>query len=475
MLHSYFKKFYTFFNHLFFLSFHDKKIEKRFQKEYIKNNIKQNRIAVTIALYSYIIYYFVAYYATPEDFIFNALFTLPLPILFSIAFLLTTKTNYNDEFLLFKLYIYAVVLCMPPIINLPLTQHYHQIYIINFMLPLFAVFVMYGAPFVISLLSVFTVLVFFIIALIYSSLGFVEIIYGLFLIIITAMISVISGYLMEKNNRMIYLAKYDQEALNLILVEEQEKRQKNEKLLQQHSRLAQMGEMISMIAHQWRQPLGAISSAVMSVEIKLKSGHFNLKTISEQKRFLSFIEKKHKNINEYVQFLSITIDDFRNFFKPDKEKETVSLTTPVEKALKIVKESMSAKGIELLTYYQCDKEVFLYQNEIIQVILNILKNSEDNFIEKKLSNNNTLDNFQPEIIITTKEQDNRLIISICDNGNGIPDTILDNIFDPYFSTKTEKNGTGLGLYMSKIIVEEHNNGELTVYNHFKGVCFEIRL
>jgi PAS domain S-box-containing protein len=239
----------------------------------------------------------------------------------------------------------------------------------------------------------------------------------------------------------------------------------NEKLLQQQSRLAQMGEMISMIAHQWRQPLGAVSSAVMGIQTKLASGRYDFKKETDRDEFFVFMNQKLKNINGYVQVLSTTINDFRNFFKPDKVKEIVAITIPIEKALQIVQTSMSAKGIKIKTNYDINHKLNLYPNEMMQVILNILKNSEDNFLEKKISN--------PQINIATRKEQSDYIISIWDNGGGIPKDILPKIFDPYFSTKSEKNGTGLGLYMSKIMVEEHNNGTVRAKNIDDGICFEI--
>ena len=245
------------------------------------------------------------------------------------------------------------------------------------------------------------------------------------------------------------------------------KNNKKEKVLQQQTRLAQMGEMISMIAHQWRQPLGAISSSIISMQIKKSSGKFNLDEKADRESYFEFCDKRYKNISEYVQFLTATIDDFRNFFKPDKEKEKVALTIPIQRALKIVGVSMKNKGIDLTTDFQTNKELIMYQNEIMQVILNILKNSEDNFVEKNITN--------PQIVIKTIQKDEEYIINITDNGGGIPEGILGNIFNPYFSTKSEKNGTGLGLYMSKTMIEEHHKGKLKATNVDDGVCFEIIL
>jgi signal transduction histidine kinase len=228
-----------------------------------------------------------------------------------------------------------------------------------------------------------------------------------------------------------------------------------------------MGEMISMIAHQWRQPLSAIGNSVLGIQSKLSIGKFALDKKEDRIKFLEFLDKKHTNITEYVHSLSETIDDFRNFFKPDKQKEKISLSSPINRALKIVETSMSSKNIDIDLDLQVEDELLIYQNEVMQVILNILKNSEDNFMEKNIDN--------PKIKISTSKENDSYIIEILDNGGGIPEDILPRIFDPYFSTKNEKNGTGLGLYMSKIIIEEHNNGELSAFNIDDGVCFRMEL
>jgi len=240
-----------------------------------------------------------------------------------------------------------------------------------------------------------------------------------------------------------------------------------DKLLQEQTRLAQMGEMISMIAHQWRQPLGAISSSVISIQTKKISGKFDLTKEKERDEYFEFSDARLQNISQYVQVLSSTIDDFRNFFKPEKQKERVNLTSPIKRALGIVEESMKSKNITISIDFNIDKKVTIYQNEMMQVFLNILKNSEDSLVENMSRN--------AQIKIETKEVGKYYLISISDNGMEIPDEVLVKIFDPYFSTKDKKNGTGLGLYMSKIIVQEHNSGILKAFNIEGGVCFEIYL
>jgi len=462
-----FYEFYSYLNRLFRLSFKDKQVEEKFQKAYIKDNVSQNIIAVKIAFITYVCYYFIAYYVTPEDFLFNAIFTLPIPLVLSIVFITKINEENLKENYLFTLFIFAIGIGYPPVMNIAITEHYQQLYITNFMLPIFASFVMYGAPFVIPLLSIGVLLIVFLITLMIFPVDMSTLIYYIFLIVVTFMISTISGYLIEKGKRKNYLAVFIQEDLNTQLKLEQEKNAKKEKLLQQQARLAQMGEMISMIAHQWRQPLGAISSTIISIQNKRESGRLNLDEKEDREKYFEFTSIRLKNIDGYVQVLSSTIDDFRNFFKPNKEKEVVSLSTPITRALYIVENALKAKNIKLLSVIENDDEVLMYQNEMMQVILNIVKNAEDNFLEKRVEN--------PQIFIITKKEQERFIISITDNGGGIASDILPKIFDPYFSTKDEKNGTGLGLYMSKIMVEEHNNGKLNVKNIDNGVCFSIEL
>jgi len=235
------------------------------------------------------------------------------------------------------------------------------------------------------------------------------------------------------------------------------KAKENQLLIQ--SRLAQMGEMISMIAHQWRQPLSAISATSMNMKVKMMLHPVNpASTPEDQEEYIKELE----DIESYVQSLSSTINDFRNFYKGDKKRERVSLDTIVNKALNIIKSSFQNDGIVVDYEADAKEEIEILDGETMQVVLNVLKNSQDNFKEKKTQN--------PKIEIKTSKNS----IVICDNGGGIPEDIVDKVFDPYFSSKTEKNGTGLGLYMSKIIIEDHHKGSLEMKNSEDGVCCYIR-
>ncbi len=245
----------------------------------------------------------------------------------------------------------------------------------------------------------------------------------------------------------------EQEKLLQKVKEEEEKLKIQEKMMQQQHRLAQMGEMIAMIAHQWRQPLSAISAAAGVLEMKSKLNKLDKDTA------LQMAQK----IREFSNHLSSTIDDFRNFFKSNKKKERSDFLKIVNDVRKIIQPSIESNHIELNIIKKEVEEFESYENELKQVILNLVKNAEDALLEKEVKDPVI------DIIIDKKS------IAVMDNAGGIPEDIVDKIFDPYFSTKKKKDGTGLGLYMSKIIVEEHCGGKLTVSNSKKGAVFLIVL
>jgi len=249
--------------------------------------------------------------------------------------------------------------------------------------------------------------------------------------------------------------------------EELEKNRKKDQQLFQQSRQAQMGEMISMIAHQWRQPLGAISSTSLDMKMKLMFGHFDLSEAEQRDKCNEYFDEQLSKVESYVESLTTTIDDFRNFYKPNKAKEKSDINKPIKKALNIIGEAAKAKGVDIKENYESSKELEIYSGELMQVFLNLIKNAQDNFIEKKIE--------KPKIDISTKDTDNGVEVAIYDNGGGISEDIIEKIFDPYFSTKSEKNGTGLGLYMTKTIVEEHHKGKIEAINTDDGVMFKISI
>ncbi len=247
------------------------------------------------------------------------------------------------------------------------------------------------------------------------------------------------------------------EALNGQLEEEFNERKQQEQLLVQNSKLAAMGEMIGMIAHQWRQPLSSISTLAGNLQVYIDLDMY------EKEQFIALLGE----INNHAQYLSNTINDFRHFFKPDNPQDTVILDRVIEASLGIIGKSLEYKNVILSKEYAFKQEILTYPNELMQVFLNILKNASDAFVDNEI--------MEPEIRIKGLESDDYQVIELYDNAGGIPEEIIDRIFDPYFSTKGPGIGTGLGLYMSKMIIEEHCQGQLGVRNTEKGACFIIKL
>lgn len=245
--------------------------------------------------------------------------------------------------------------------------------------------------------------------------------------------------------------------------EEIEKNREKDKIMLEQSKLAQMGELLSMIAHQWRQPLSTISAVSSSLQVKLDLGSFDVKDQTAMDKTKKEFANKLHDIGFYVENLSRTIEDFRNFHKPNKELVKSTFEEIVKKSVHIINASLQSENIELIEEYSNQTPIEVFDRELMQVILNILKNAQDHFREKGVENKK----------IYIHASGNELKIS--NNGGGIPEHIIDKIFEPYFSTKNEKNGTGLGLYMSKTIVEKHHKGQLSVMNENDGASFIIRL
>ena len=209
------------------------------------------------------------------------------------------------------------------------------------------------------------------------------------------------------------------------------------------SRSAAMGEMISMIAHQWRQPLSLINTIMSTLRVK-----YDLDILTTQQMNSSF-----KKVEETVHYLSDTIDDFRDYFKPNKIVSDVSVSKLIDKSTTFLIQEIDNLNIKYIKEIDEDIVIKTYKNELTQCIINIFKNSIDAFKEKSIKNG--------YIRLTIKKEDASISIYLNDNAGGIDKRILKRIFEPYFSTKS-KNGTGLGLYMTKKIIEEHLNGKITV-------------
>jgi PAS domain S-box-containing protein len=228
-----------------------------------------------------------------------------------------------------------------------------------------------------------------------------------------------------------------------------------ERMVVLQSKHSAMGEMISMIAHQWRQPLACVSSIVN--RIKLKN---NMNKVDKE-----FLNTVLDEMNDYIQYMSNTIDDFRNFFSIDTKKELISLPEIVLNVQKLINKSFDSQNIKIDIQYSELTKRYLFKNELVQIVLNILNNSRDAFLERNVQN--------PQIKISFFEDESSQNIFIEDNAKGIDEKIITNIFDPYFSTKSKKNGSGLGLYICKTILEKDDQGTIKVENKNDGVLFSI--
>ncbi len=248
--------------------------------------------------------------------------------------------------------------------------------------------------------------------------------------------------------------------------EELTKNREKDKQMIQQSRFAALGEMIGNIAHQWRQPLSAISSTASGVELQMEIGIASNEDI----------KKSYSDIKNYVQFLTQTIEDFRGFFKEDKTKVDFDMRDVLKNALAITNATYKDNNINVKLNISNEPLIsYGMPSELAQAFLNILNNARDAIIEKK-------PDFRG-IYIYSQNTENENALYFQDNAGGIPEGILEKIFDPYFTTKHQSQGTGIGLYMSKDIVEKNMHGSLSVKNIvqeldgivYNGACFRISL
>lgn len=267
--------------------------------------------------------------------------------------------------------------------------------------------------------------------------------------------------LMEANARLEAVQSQLQ-ALNASLEERTaralaEVREKDAILLKQ-SRHAALGEMIGNIAHQWRQPLNALAIMVQDLEEAYQFGELNearIRQITNRSMLL-------------INYLSTTIDDFRNFYRAEKEKQPFVVQEAVAQSVELVEAALRNHNIEMIQ--RLDKmplEVVGFRNEFAQALVNILTNARDAIVERQIENG--------RIEIEAKRERGHTLVTIRDNGGGIDPAIVEKVFDPYFTTKHQAQGTGIGLYMTKMIIERNMGGEINVKNIEGGAEFTIRL
>ncbi len=225
-----------------------------------------------------------------------------------------------------------------------------------------------------------------------------------------------------------------------------EKQKMQQSLLLQQSRLASMGEMISIIAHQWKQPLNFLSMA-----------HMNLKRMHQEHKDSNMLIVE---ANKQIEYMSNTIDSFRDFYNPSKKKESFSVESALTHVLNISTSALNANNITINCSIESDFKIYGNKNEFEQVLLNLINNAKDALVSKKIENPN----------ITIQISTN--LLSVKDNAGGISKEIIHRIFDPYFSTK--KNSDGIGLYISKMIIEQELEGKLSVKSNKEGTTFLIQ-
>ena len=233
--------------------------------------------------------------------------------------------------------------------------------------------------------------------------------------------------------------------LELRVIEEIEKSRKKDEIMYRQARLAAMGEMIGNIAHQWRQPLNALVVLIQSFQFKYMQGKLNEE----------FIDSQVKEGLMLAENMSKTIDDFRNFFYPEKEKHSFNVTENINSSIQMLQNFYSKEDISITLLVKRDFKISGFANEFSQVIMNLLSNSKDSLSKKS----------PPKLVeIVIDGNDNECIIVVVDNGGGIKESVIDRMFDPYFSTKHQASGTGIGLYMSKQIIEKQMQGEILAKN-----------
>ena len=273
------------------------------------------------------------------------------------------------------------------------------------------------------------------------------------LLLLTLSIKVYTQKMIDLENALTTL----NDSLNAKVKETVDEVRQKDKMMLQQARLAQMGEMIAMIAHQWRQPLSSISAISTKLQLSLALGE------EIDKGTLS---KELQNIDKRVLLLSDTIDDFRNFYNANNQKNSFDLSKTITQTLEVLKPAIDQAEINLSLQNSLKTHVNSLEGEVLQVVMNLIKNAIDVLKEHEGERN---------IWIRSYQNRSHAFVSVEDNAGGIDQAVIERIFEPYFSTKKEKNGMGLGLYMSQLIIQKHCNGTINVKNSKRGALFVISL
>ena len=243
------------------------------------------------------------------------------------------------------------------------------------------------------------------------------------------------------------------------VIEEIKKNEEKQKLLFWQSRMASLGQMLANIAHQWRQPLTELNLTL-----------FNMKKASSNQNEKK-VEELYKESKTLILSMSTTIEDFTNFFNPKKEKKSFEIKDAINEALVILRKLIEIENIHIQIDVPINYQVMGVSNELSQVIINLIQNSKDAFIQNSIEHKTILIKLKEEQIQNKKYA----ILEIEDNAGGISKDHVEKIFDPYFTTKHKSQGTGLGLFMSKMIIEKSLDGSLSHRNSQNGSIFDIKL
>jgi signal transduction histidine kinase len=235
------------------------------------------------------------------------------------------------------------------------------------------------------------------------------------------------------------------------------KNRDKDRIMAHQARLAAMGELLSNISHQWRQPLNNVSLIVQNLLLEFETGALNSESCRD------YVTTCMKS----VTYMSRTIDNFRAFYQPDRVQQLFELYPAVADTVSLVKDDLEFHGITIESVKECDSFINGYKNKFSQVLLNIIVNAKEALLLQQ--------SLAPRVKIICSQKGDSTLVTVKDNGGGMPPEILDKIFDPYFTTKFMSQGTGMGLYISKMIIEKHMGGRILVANDAAGAEVTIEL
>jgi len=222
-------------------------------------------------------------------------------------------------------------------------------------------------------------------------------------------------------------------------------------------RLATVGQMMGNISHQWKQPLNNISLLVLNIDNTYRKGNMTIE----------YMEDKVDAIEETIEYMAQTIEDFSDYLSPKRTKNSFYVSDSIEKAIDLTMPTLTQNGVDIILYTEDEYEYFGYKNELTQVVIILVNNAKEALIRD-------LNNSDKQIIINLEKIGDNLVLTIKDNGLGVPDDIKKKIFNAYFSTNEESKGRGLGLYMSTEIIQKQFNGTIGVHND-NGAIFTIKI